>query len=155
MVDLTSPFHMGVVVSNITEAMEFYSAGTGLTWHSLQSLHVEHLVEGKVVPTNVRFTYSVEGPVQVELIEGPIGSFWDPGIDAGTYHMGYWTEDLRGDLDMLTGAGWTIRFTGVGPDGGPAGFGYLIAPDRQQIELVDVVVKAAFDNWYAGGDFVL
>ena len=155
MVDLTAPFHMGVAVSNITEAMEFYSAGTGLTWHSPQSLDVDHLVEGKVVRTSVRFTYSVEGPVQVELVEGPIGSFWDPGIDAGTYHMGYWTEDLQGDLDMLTRAGWTIRFTGVGPDGGPAGFGYLIAPDRQQIELVDVVVKAAFDNWYAGGDFVL
>ena len=120
MVDLTEPFHMGVVVSNLEEAMEFYSAGTGLTWHSPQSLDVEHLVEGHVVATNVRFTYSVEGPVQVELVEGPIGSFWDPNVDAGTYHMGYWTEDLRGDLDVLTDAGWTVRFTRCRPDGCPA-----------------------------------
>ncbi|MCY3560833.1 MAG: VOC family protein [bacterium] len=155
MVDLTAPFHMGVVVSDLAEAMEFYSAGAGLTWHSPQSLDVDLLVEGRTVKTNVRFTYSVTGPVQVELVTGPVGSVWDPRSDAGTYHMGYWTADLRGDLATLTAAGWTVRFSGTGPDGGPAGFAYLIGPDRQQIELVDVIVKAAFANWYAGGDFAV
>lgn len=155
MVDMTAPFHMGVTVSNITEAMELYSAAGGVSWHSLQSMDIELLVEGRVVPTSVRFTYSVEGPVQLELCEGPTGSFWDPGAYGGKYHVGYWTEDLLGDLEALTGAGWRTRYTGVGPDGGPAGFAYLIAPDRQQIELVDVVLQAAFDNWYSGGDFAL
>ena len=155
MVDLTSPFHVGVTVADIEEAMEFYAAGTGLTWHSLQSMDIELLVEGKVFQTSVRFTYSVQGPVQLELCEGPTGSFWDPGTYSGKYHVGYWTGDLPGDLEMLVAAGWTIRYTGLGPDGGPAGFAYLMAPDRQQIELVDVMLQAAFDNWYAGGDFAL
>ena len=155
MVDLTAPFHVGVTVSNITEAMEMYSAGGGLTWHSLQSMDVELLVDGKVVQTGVRFTYSVEGPVQVELCEGPTGSFWDPGAYGGKYHIGYWTEDLLDDLEILAAAGWKTRYTGVDPDGGPAGFAYLMGPDGQQIELVDVMLKAAFVNWYAGGDFAL
>ena len=86
----------------------------------------------------MRFTYSVEGPVQVELVEGPIGSFWDPGVDAGTYHMGYWTEDLRGDLDMLTGAGWTIRFTGVAP---------TVAPPASATSLLQTASRSNWWTW--------
>ena len=155
MVDLTSPFHVGVVVSNLEEAMELYSAGAGLTWHSVQSMPVSLLVEGKVTEMSVRFTYSVEGPVQVELVQGPIGSFWEAGIYGGMYHTGHWTEDLLGDLDELTAAGWTVRFTGADPDGDPMGFAYVMGADGQQIELVDVAMRPLFDNWYAGGNFVM
>ena len=153
MIDLTSPFHIGVVVANLEEAMGLYSAGTGLIWHSVQSMDVELLVEGRVTPMSVRFNYSVEGPVQLELCEGPIGSFWDAGAYGGIQHIGYWTEDLLGDLDTLADAGWTIRCTGADPDGGPTGFSYLMGPDKQLIELVDVAMRPQFDRWYAGGNF--
>ncbi len=41
MVQLTTPFHLGVRVSNIQEAMDFYSARCGITWYSLQAMGID------------------------------------------------------------------------------------------------------------------
>ena len=76
MIALTDPFHVGIVVADVEEAMAQISEAAGLAWHSVQSVDLNLLVEGEVVPAAVRFTYSVDGPLQIELASGPPGSFW-------------------------------------------------------------------------------
>ncbi len=159
MVELTNPFHVGVVVADVEEAMARISEGTGLAWHSVQSVDLNLLVEGEVVPAGVRFTYSVDGPLQIELASGPPGSFWDVDLYGGLNHLGYWTENLHDDVAALRATGCELIFGGAGTETmlkGEAtleGFAFLMSPIGQRIELIDVAMRPAFDRWFAGGVF--
>ena len=154
MAQITDPFHSGIVVSDVEEAMAEISASTGMSWHSLQSLDLDLLVDGEVVSTSVSFTYSVEGPVQLELAAGPKGSFWDVDLYGGLNHLGYWTEDLQGDIAALKAGGCELIYGGAGEDGGLEGFAFLVPPAApMRIELIDVAMRPAFDRWFAGGEF--
>ena len=151
---ITDPFHAGIVVADIEKAMAEISAATGVTWHSLQSLDLDLLVEGEVVSTSVRFTYSVEGPVQLELAEGPKGSFWDADLYGGLNHLGYWSENLQADIEALRAGGCELSYGGAGDDGNLEGFAFLVPPTTgQRIELIDLAMRPAFDRWWAGGEF--
>ena len=153
MLDFATPFHVGLVVPDLAKAMDDYSKATGVTWYKPQYLELDILVDGKVVSTSVHFNYTVEGPVQVELCSGPEGSFWDASVHGGLNHVGYWTEDFNADLAQFVSSGWRMRNAGVGEDGNPAAFAYVISPQGQQVEIVDVEMRPLFENWYAGGDF--
>ena len=154
MASITDPFHSGIVVADVEEAMAEISAATGMTWHSLQALDLDLLVDGKVVSTTVRFTYSVEGPVQLELADGPPGSFWDADLYGGLNHLGYWTENLPDDIESLQAGGCELIYGGAGEGGSLEGFAFLVPPAAGlRIELIDVAMRPAFDRWFAGGDF--
>lgn len=151
---ITDPFHTGIVVADVEESMAHISAATGLTWHSLQSLDLDLLIDGEVVSTSVQFSYTVEGPVQIELAAGPKGSFWDFDLYGGLNHMGYWTEDLHADIAALQAGGCELIYGGASEDGGLQGFAFLVPPTTGlRIELIDVAMRPAFDNWFAGGEF--
>ncbi|WP_420638844.1 VOC family protein [Candidatus Poriferisocius sp.] len=151
---LTDPFHAGIIVADVEEAMAQLSASDGLSWHSVQGFDLNLLVDGEVVTTSVRFTYSVEGPLQIELAQGPQGSFWDANQYGGLNHLGYWTEDLHGDIRALQAGGCEVIYGGASDDGGLEGFAFLAPPTTgQRIELIDVAMRPAFDRWFAGGDF--
>ena len=151
---ITDPFHTGIVVADVEEAMAEISAATGLTWHSLQSLDLDLLIAGEVVSTSVRFSYTVEGPVQLEVADGPKGSFWDADLYGGLNHMGYWTENLHDDITTLEAGGCELIYGGAGEEGSLEGFAFLVPPAAgMRIELIDVAMRPAFDRWFAGGEF--
>lgn len=154
MVQLTDPFHAGVIVADVEEALAQLTASSGVAWHSVQGFDLDLLVDGEVVSTSVRFTYSVDGPLQIELASGPVGSFWDADLYGGLNHLGYWTEDLRKDIAALQAGGCEVIYGGAGDDGNLEGFAFLAPPTTgQRIELIDVAMRPAFDRWWAGGDF--
>ena len=151
---ITDPFHTGIVVADVEEAMAEISAATGLTWHSLQSLDLDLLIDGEGVSTSVRFSYTVEGPVQLEVADGPKGSFWDADLYGGLNHMGYWTENLHADIESLEAGGCQLIYGGAGEGGNLEGFAFLVPPAAgMRIELIDVAMRPAFDRWFAGGEF--
>lgn len=153
MFELTNPFHAGVIVPDVEKAMADYSASTGVTWHRLQALDLRILVDGEVVETSVRFNYTVEGPLQLEVADGPDGGPWDASLYGGLNHLGCWSDDLLGDHARLTEAGWTTLHAGAGDDGQMAGFVFCMSPAGDRVELLDTAMKPLFDNWFAGGDF--
>ena len=55
--EMTSPFHVGILVADIPAAMEQYSAAGGLTWHSVQSLDLQILIDGDVFEEHPRYSY--------------------------------------------------------------------------------------------------
>ena len=151
---ITDPFHTGIVVADVEEAMAEISAATGLSWHSLQSLDLDLLIDGEVVSTSVRFSYTVEGPVQLEVADGPKGSFWDADLYGGLNHMGYWTENLHADIESLQAGRCELIYGGAAEGGGLEGFAFLVPPAAgMRIELIDVAMRPAFDRWFAGGEF--
>lgn len=150
---VTQPFHVGIIVADLEAAMASYSATTGCTWHSVQDRDVTLLVGGEPLATHVHFNYSVEGPVQLELIQGLAGTPWDAAVHGGLDHVGCWSDDLAGDIDRVTTQGWELLYGADDGEGAVAGFCFLRTPTGQQVELLDVEMKPMFDRWFAGGDF--
>lgn len=153
MFNITEPFHIGVIVPDLARAMEEYSAATGCTWHSPQERDVTLLVGDRLVDTHVRFDYSVEGPVQLELIQGLPGTPWDPVVHGGLDHSGCWSDDFDGDIASVVASGWELLYAGTDENGEIAGFCFFMTPTKQRVELLDVAMKANFESWFSGGSF--
>lgn len=151
--DITNPFHVGYMVADVDSAMSQLSAATGVTWHPPQVFSLDITMGDQRVGFDVRFTYSKEGPVQLEVAEGPSGTLWDADVYGGPNHNGYWTDDLAGDIDRLTAGGLDLLYSGAGDVPGPQGFAMLQAPSGMRVELVDEAMLPMFENWYATGSF--
>ena len=149
--DITSPFHVGYIVADIDEAMRRLSDAAGVTWHPPQVFALDIMVGDERQQFETRFTYSVEGPVQLEVAEGPAGTLWDAEVHGGPNHNGYWTDDLVGDIDRLVAGGGQLVFAGAG-ENGPEGFA-MVDVAGSRIELIDEVMQPMFDTWYRTGTF--
>jgi catechol 2,3-dioxygenase-like lactoylglutathione lyase family enzyme len=150
---ISEPFHVGVIVADLEAAMADYSRTTGCTWHSIQQRDVTLRVGDDLVHTHVRFDYSVEGPVQLELIQGLPGTPWDVAVHGGLDHSGHWSDDLVGDTAAVLALGWEFLYSGTGDDGETAGFCFFMTPSGQRVELLDTSMRPMFERWFAGGDF--
>jgi hypothetical protein len=151
--DITSPFHVGYIVADVNVAMDQLSEAIGLTWHPPQVFSLDINQGNERVGFDVTFTYSKEGPVQIEVAEGPAGTMWDVAEYGGPNHNGYWTDDLEGDVDRLTAGGFDLLFSGAGDEPGPQGFAMLRSPWGMRVELIDEVMLPMFETWYSTGTF--
>ena len=151
--DITAPFHVGFIVADVETAMAQLSESAGLTWHPPQDFALDLHIGEERVGFEVTFTYSKEGPVQVEVAQGPAGTFWDVDVYGGASHNGYWTSDLAGDFDQLTAGGFHVLYTGAGDDPGPQGFAMLQSPSGMRVELIDEAMLPMFETWYRTGTF--
>jgi lactoylglutathione lyase len=103
--DYQDVFHVGIRVAGLEDAMEQLGAGLGLTW-----CEVTHRDQQMWSPTGaadvlpLRFTYSVEGPQHIELLQGPPGSVWDGHDLPGVHHMGVWIDDVGAETERLVEA---------------------------------------------------
>lgn len=151
--DITSPFHVGYIVSDVEVAMADLSRATGITWHPPQVFALDIHIGDERVAFDVTFTYSKQGPIQVEVAQGPAGTFWDVDDYGGPNHNGYWTDNLAGDIDDLVAGGFEVLFTGAGDEPGPQGFAMLQSPWGMRVELIDEVMLPMFETWYRTGTF--
>ena len=104
-------------------------------------------------PRGLRFTYSAEGPLHLELLQGQPGTIWDVGAGAGLHHTGVWTDDIKGDTTNLLDAGWSmVGGAQLSPEDGFGAMTYVQAPSGYVLELVSTVVQPMFERWWAGGD---
>ncbi|MEY3681279.1 MAG: hypothetical protein RL547_1892, partial [Actinomycetota bacterium] len=68
MIDFSRAYHLGVRVPDIDRAMTEMGDSLGLTWCSLQErAQTVWLPDAGTVEIPLRFTYSSEGPMHVEL----------------------------------------------------------------------------------------
>ena len=150
-IDLPGMYHIGLVVEDLDQAVESYGAQLGLSWAPLQHRELSVRYRGRVVGTDLRFTYSREGPVHLELIEAAAGTPWEAA--ATLHHVGFWSDDLLETARTLEAAGLTLDTTYDNPSPDPVGFGYFMGPSGMRIEVVDASRRSGFDDWLAGGDF--
>jgi len=151
--DITRPFHVGYIVSDVEIAMAQLSEATGISWHPPQVFSLDIHMGNERVGFDVRFTYSKEGPLQIEVAQGPAGTLWDVDEYGGPNHNGYWTDDLVGDIDRLKGRGFEVLYSGAGDEPGPQGFAMLQSPWGMRVELIDEVMLPMFETWYRTGSF--
>lgn len=152
MYDLANLFHIGILTPDINESMQELSRTMGVTWASMiDEMRVAWVPGTGRVEIPCKITYSVEGPVHLELIEGGAGSIWDGVASPGAHHFGVWSEDIVGEVERLQSAGWTLEVAGLAPDQGYGTFAYMRSPQGFLIEPVRATAKPRFERWWAGG----
>ncbi len=145
-------FHVGIRVADLETGMSELGASAGVTWASVQDRAMTVWVPGDgTVTLQLALTYSVEGPVHLELMSGPAGSIWDGSEQPGIHHFGYWADDVGAETERLMAQGWTLELAASPPDAGYGRFTYLRSPSGVLVEPVATSSKPRFERWWAGG----
>ena len=152
MYDASKLFHIGIRVPDIDQAMTEIGDAMEVTWASVQDREMSVWQPG-VGQRAVRLalTYSVEGPVHLELLQGPPGSIWDGNDAPGAHHFGVWSDDVAGETRRLLDAGWTLELAAAAPEDGFGRFTYVRSPTGFLLEPVSVANRPRFERWWAGG----
>jgi len=147
-------YHAAWVVPDLAAAMESFQT-IGLRWATptLRSIIVGR---PNLAPTpfSILVSYSCDGPLHVELIQGAAESPWEPLADGVMHHLGWWVDDLRQSIAMLESESHVLESWMVGEDGGPARFAYLRAPGGQLVEVVDAAIRPNLMAWLRGETYV-
>jgi hypothetical protein len=141
-------FHVGVVVDDLDASMATLGAGLGLRWAPVQErTQTVRRADGEVIQEAIRFTYSIDGPLHLELIDSTENEVWGTTPAGGLHHVGAYADDVT----VPPGSGMTLEYGGgEGPE--PVGFAYYTAPGGIRVELVNAGRKADFERWWSGGD---
>ncbi|MBB6407114.1 VOC family protein [Arthrobacter sp. AZCC_0090] len=143
-------YHTGIIVDSLQNAMDTMGPALDLMWAPPRTSTVPMLCPDGVVGREVRFTYSLQGPHYIELLEQ---------IDATPYlnltggrrvhHLGYFTDDLVGAAADLERRGYRRELSGVDENGGiaRATFHYNAEAPGMWIELVSHEIAAEIGDW--------
>ena len=146
-------FHVGVLVPDLAAAMDEMGRSHGLTFAKVQDRPMRIWMPDRgVVTYQLALTYSCDGPVHVELMQGEEGSPWHTATHRGLHHFGVWADDIGAEVDRLVADGWTIELAAGTPDERYGRFAYLRSPAGVLVEPVSRAAKSRFEAWWAGGD---
>ena len=144
-------FHVGIRVPDIHAAMAELGAGHGVTWCELQHRRQQIWTPAAgQLETDLWFTYSKEGPLHLELLQGEDGTVWDTSAP-GLHHTGVWVENVGAVTQRLIDEGWDLVGAQTSPDKGFGIYSYVQSPNGFIVEPVWAGVKPRFEAWYAGG----
>jgi hypothetical protein len=141
-------FHVGVVVADLDTAMTTIGENLGIRWAPVQErTQTVRRGDGELRQETIRFTYSIEGPPHLELIDSASDAVWATTPPGGLHHIGAFADDVT----LPPGGGMTLEFGG-GDGPKPVGFAYYTSPGGVRVELVDTTRRADFEHWWGGGD---
>jgi hypothetical protein len=147
------PYHIGIVVPEIEQGMDELSQVLGLTWGKIQRRVNDVEMAGVVQPVEACFTYSLDGPPYLELIEQRVGSVWEK---LGLHHIGVWTDDVPGESARLDSLEWPRESVSITPEGTWGGGLYHLGLGCLRLELVDIGRSGPrLVNYLGGGDYAL
>jgi hypothetical protein len=107
-------YHTGIIVDSLDEAMRTYGEALGVHWAPPRTAETPMRCPTGVVGRKVRFTYSIEGPHHIELLEQIDPTPYLP-LTGGRFihHLGYFARDLAGAADWLNTHGFVMELNGV------------------------------------------
>jgi hypothetical protein len=90
---VNSIYHTAFVVPQLETAVSAYGTALGLSFRPPVSRRYERIEQRDCDgPFSARFTYSVEGPVHIELVEVSGQGIW-ARCDERVHHVGMWSPD--------------------------------------------------------------
>lgn len=116
-------YHVGVVVPDVRAAMERYTAALGFTWTEVGDSRFDCVVDGRRREACVAATYSRQGPPYLEIVQDLSGGVFSE-TGAGLNHVGFWVDDLAGEIRRLEAAGLPAVLRQVATEQRPESFSY-------------------------------
>lgn len=149
MFNLQRAFHTGVAVADLGREMQRMGEALRLDWAPVRRFDPLPFwtPEDGRHEVIVSATYSRQGPLHLELVQGT-GRFYAPGGQAQARHLGVWVDDLAAEAAALVAAGWTVRAAGDAPEAGYGAICYVASPDGSLlVELVSTVLEPVIGEW--------
>lgn len=142
-------FHVGIVVTDVDEAIERLTATLGLTFLPPRVFKDDPMADPDPRLSTTTVTFSVEGPPYIELIGVETGVYGPDRM--GLHHLALWTPDQGASRQHLEANGVRIAATMGGPDSTPL---YYTNPDDLcgiTIEIFDTgEPRQALYSWLQG-----
>jgi catechol 2,3-dioxygenase-like lactoylglutathione lyase family enzyme len=147
-------YHVGLVVPQLEAAIEQYSKALGVTFRPPVSRTYgkvdQHATDGHVYngPFEGRFTYSVEGPPHIELMEASGEGIWAATGEQRFHHFGMWSDNPQAQAQKMERIGFRWEAKLYSDDGSiPIVF---VRKDDIRIELLSENRKPNFRAWVEG-----
>ena len=141
-------YHVGIVVDDLDATLRWYGDVAGYRWCEQYEGDQELETPDGRVTIPFRFAYSMDEP-RLEVIQSVPGTLWSPA-DSGLHHLGYWSDDVGGDVAALVAAGAAVEARAPLPDGSTL-WAYCKAAGGARIELVSSVIRPAMTQWFETG----
>lgn len=151
MLDARNIYHTGYPVSDMETAQRTLTEAIGIEWAPVHVYDPLRLWQPGLGWSDVRIrvSYSRPGPHQLELIEGPPGSFFDPDVMPGSRHLGMWAEDLGNEVERLLAGGWQLLCAKGAPEDRYGDMAYMRAPKSgPTVELVSTTLRPMLLAWF-------
>ena len=109
---LGDPYHIGVAVRDLVEAMPRFQELLGLgPWGRIDA-EVPAVFRGAETVSGVRSAFARLGSMYVELVEPTVGdvpakTFLDERGE-GIYHLGYWIDDIQAAIEAAGARGLSV-----------------------------------------------
>lgn len=162
--DWGTPYHIGIVVRDLDQAMARYGDELGVSEWRVRDLdgfrQPAHWHGDPMQPPTARLAFSAPSLPAFELIQPTNDVEWSATTflrdhGEGVYHVGYWVDDIRAALQRADELGIEAELVSIedSPDGGlPTGFAYLApGPAGLRAELVSVAGKDRMLRWIRTG----
>ncbi len=152
-IDYQRLYHTGIRVPDLDSAMAELGPTLDVTWAEVREMPGMKLwtPEDGVQETDLRFTYSCEGPQHVELLEASPGCIWHAGDQPGAHHLGVWVGDVAAEVAGAEANGWSCVAASAPPEDGYGPWAYLQPPSGMIVEVVSDAILAHFEPWWAEG----
>ena len=141
-------FHIGIVVTDLSDAMVTVGNDLGLTWS--EPMVAGELMEessGGLGELKFNFAYSREasGHVRTELVESIPGTIWESS-PSPMHHLGYWSDDVDAEGRHLQERGFTMTARPSPKPGAERQFAYYRGRSGLYVELVSSTVRTALEE---------
>ncbi len=132
MIDYEGFFHIGIVVKDMAQGMKDMSRRFGVTFPDAREANVRMRYRGEEQQVSVKFVYSREGPVYIELLEAVPGTVWET---IGIHHLGVFCDHMEDEVSKLVADGYTHEGASLGADGSLQGAQYITNDSGVRLEF--------------------
>lgn len=142
-------YHCGLVVDDFDAEMAFLTVVAGHRW--TQDFEVDQTVEidDEIHVVPLRLAFSLTEP-RLELVQAVPNTLWAPS-NSGLHHLGYWSDDIDGDIAALRERHFVVEGRGLTPEGETL-WAYCKGPIGPRIELVNRVMQPVMESFFAMGE---
>jgi Glyoxalase/Bleomycin resistance protein/Dioxygenase superfamily len=146
-------YHTGLVVDDLDQAMNVLTSVAGLRWATPRVVSGTIRTSQGPLYRSSRFTYSVDGPHHVELIQHVDGTAWLTATGGRrVHHLGLWVDDLGAAMHSMQTRGLPAEFHGLDAQGRPCSPSFHRHPESGfWFELIDSAARPGLMNWWAAG----
>jgi catechol 2,3-dioxygenase-like lactoylglutathione lyase family enzyme len=151
----TPAWHVGFLVRDMEAARTTFSELLGVSFNDPYLVRMENFEDPDPRPTEVLITYSQQGPMHFELIEGQDNDgVWSIHQGEGLHHVALWVNGAERRLHELARSG--VRSTTMMLSDARQILGWYSDPRDAhgvRVEFVDDAQRAAIEHFVATGNF--